>query len=233
VGTLGQNYAWKLFVSATAANSEVPMGVGRAFAVGYALLPWTGVMLMGYVVGSLYGSGVDAKRRRRTLLYSGFGLILLFVVLRWFNLYGDPSPWATQRTPALSVISFLNVTKYPCSLLYLSMTIGVSLIVLACAEGVRGRFASVVIVYGNVPFFYYICHWSLMQVYHIPLFFALGHGVGEIRANKEFFFSPPGFGFSLWGVYAIWLAVVVPLYWLCKWFSRYKKSHTHWWLSYV
>ncbi len=220
--------------------SQGPVGsdifkVGHVYMViAYALLPWTGVMLLGYVFGSVYKNGVDAARRRQVLLYNGLGLLALFLVFRGFNLYGDPAPWSVQKTPVFTIMSFLNVTKYPCSLHYLSMTIGVALVVLACTERVANRFTKICIVYGNVPFFYYVIHWYLIDVIHIILFFAMGYTSKQIvTPDSHFVFAPYGWGFGLGGVYLIWLVVVVIMYLPCKWFGNYKRTHGQWWLSYL
>jgi uncharacterized membrane protein len=202
--------------------------------IAYALLPWTGVMLLGYVFGSVYKSGFDAAMRRKILLYNGLGLLALFLVFRGFNLYGDPAPWSLQKNTVFNILSFLNVTKYPCSLHYLSMTIGVALVVLACTEKVANRFTAICIVYGNVPFFYYVIHWYLIDIIHVIIFFAMGYRSGQIvNPHSRFPFEPDGWGFSLGGVYLVWLAVVVIMYRPCKWFGNYKRTHSQWWLSYL
>jgi uncharacterized membrane protein len=209
--------------------------VNRVYMViAYALLPWTGVMLLGYVLGSVYKNGVDQVWRRKVLLYYGLGLLALFLLFRGLNLYGDPAPWSVQKTQVFTILSFLNVTKYPCSLHYLSMTIGVALVVLACTEKVANRFTKICIVYGNVPFFYYVIHWYLIDVIHIILFFAMGYTSKQIvNPNSHFVFAPYSWGFGLGGVYLIWLVVVVIMYWPCKCFGNYKRTHRQWWLSYL
>jgi len=220
--------------------SEGPTGsdifkVGHVYImIAYALLPWTGVMLLGYVFGSVYKSGFDAAERKKILLYNGFGLLGLFLVFRGFNLYGDPAHWFVHRTPLITFLSFLNVTKYPCSLLYLSMTIGTALVVLAYTEKAANRFTAICTVYGKVPFFYYVIHWYLIDVIHVILFFVMGYtGKQIVNPNSHFVFAPDGWGFSLGGVYLIWLVVVVIMYRPCKWFGNYKKTHRQWWLSYL
>jgi len=233
-GAIVNTFTWKLLLSAGGFNSFVQVSTNHYILMAYALLPWTGVMLVGYVFGSLYKSTVDTARRRKTLLYSGAGLLTLFFVLRTFNLYGDPSPWAVQKTTALSIISFFNVTKYPCSLIYLCMTVGTALVILSCTEGIKNKFTSITIIYGNVPFFYYVCHWYLIQLIHIILFFVMGYGTNQIINPKQpFLFTPDSFGFNLFGVYIIWIVVIFTLYWPCKWYSKYKKTHHQWWLSYI
>jgi uncharacterized membrane protein len=234
VGAVVNTIAWRLLISAAGFNSFIPIGHNHLILAAYALLPWTGVMLLGYVFGSLYKSTADSAKRKKTLLVSGLSLLLLFTVFRAFNIYGDPSPWSTQKTTALSIISFFNVTKYPCSLLYCSLTVGTALVLLAAFENVKSKITNVFIVYGNVPFFYYVCHWYLIQTIHIVAFFATGFTTAQIvTPNSPFLFSPPTFGFNLLGVYIIWLVVLVTLYLPCKWFSTYKKTHRQWWLSYV
>ena len=220
--------------------SQGPVGsdifkVGHVyFMFAYALLPWTGVMLLGYVFGSIYKTGFDASERKKILLYNGFGLLGLFLVFRGFNLYGDPAPWSVYRTTVLTILSFLNVTKYPCSLQYLSLTIGAALVVLACTEKVANRFTAFCIVYGKVPFFYYVIHWFLIDLIHIIVFFVMGYTSSQIvNPDSQFVFAPKGWGFGLAGVYLIWLVVVVLLYRPCKWFGNYKKTHRQWWLSYL
>jgi uncharacterized membrane protein len=234
VGALGKTVVFKVLLTAGGFSGVIPIGPNRFILMAYALLPWTGVMLLGYVFGTLYKSTYDAVKRRKILLFTGLGLLALFFAFRVFNIYGDPSHWSTQKTTALSIISFFNVTKYPCSLIYLSMTLGISLVLLSVLEGVKNKLTAIVIVFGNVPFFYYACHWYLIQTIHVVTFFVMGFKTSQIITPKEpFLFSPPGFGFSLSGVYIIWLLVITILYFPCRWFAKYKNTHTQWWLSYV
>ena len=235
-GAIANTVAWRLLVSAAGFNSFVTVNHDHFILSAYALLPWTGVMFAGYAFGTMYAKNFDAGKRRKILRYSGIGMLTVFVVFRAFNIYGDPSPWSVQKSGALSVISFFNVTKYPCSLLYLCMTLGSSLIILSLVEGIQNRFTSFVIVFGNVPFFYYVCHWFLIQALHIIAFYATGFTTAQIVTIKTpfiFMFLPAGFGFNLFGVYLIWLMVIALLYRPCKWYSNYKKTHRQWWLSYI
>lgn len=233
-GAIDKTILWQLLISGNGWAGEISIGSGHVINVPYALLPWTGVMLMGYALGPLYRSGFEAGMRKRILFYSGIGLLAFFFLFRAFNIYGDPSPWSVQKTTALTVISFFNVTKYPCSLLYLCMTLGVALLILSRTENIKNRFTAVLTVYGGVPFFYYLCHWYLIQSITILIFFATGFSAGRIvTPGSAFLFAPPGFGISLAGVYGVWFTVIVLLYWPCRWYGRYKKTHRHWWLSYV
>lgn len=200
----------------------------------YAVLPWTGVMLLGYFCGQCYQSTFDAARRQRLLLRISAILFITFLVLRYFNLYGDPAPWSQQKTIALSLISFFNVTKYPCSLLYLCMTLGAGIFLLAIAERIGNKLTRLFAMYGSVPFFYYILHFYLVRIFNIIIFFTSGFKKADIPARPlDFSFHPASFGFNLWGVYLVWLTVICTLYIPCRWFSHYKKKHRKWWLSYL
>ena len=229
VGPLGETLIWKLLIAANGFGNVYPIGNGRILLLAYALLPWTGVMLLGYVFGAFYKKTEDAARRRKILLFTGLSLLSLFIILRTFNIYGDPAPWSVQKTGWLSVISFLNVTKYPCSLLYLCVTLGVSLVVLSLVENVSNKITAILIVYGNVPLFYYICHWYLIKLIYTIMFLIDGYTLKDTTS----FNPPPKFGYSLGTVYLIWLFVIAFLYLPCKWYSGYKKSHKQWWLSYL
>ncbi len=231
---INKTLAGKLLVSGSGFGTFWPTGYHRGFLLAYALLPWAGVMMLGYVLGSLYKSTVDAAKRRRTLLYSGLGMLLFFLVFRFFNIYGDPAPWSVQKTTTLSIISFFNVTKYPCSLLYLCVTIGTSLVILSLTENIKNKFTRILIIYGNVPFFYYLCHWYLVRILSVITFFAQGFPTSQIINPKQpILFLPDTMGFNLFGVYVVWLLVVVILYLPCRWFSNYKRTHQQWWLSYL
>ncbi|MDB5136321.1 MAG: hypothetical protein JWP37_2924 [Mucilaginibacter sp.] len=233
-GAITKTFYWKLLLSAGGFSAYWPLSATRGILIAYALLPWTGVMLVGYVFGTLYKSSVDVVKRKKTLLYSGLSLLLFFIVFRFFNIYGDPASWSIQKTTALSIISFFNVTKYPCSLLYLGMTIGTSLVILALTENIKNKFTSILIVYGNVPFFYYLCHWYLVRIFSVVLFFVQGFKSSQIVNPKQpLLFQPDNFGFNLFGVYLAWLAIIVILYFPCRWYSKYKKTHYQWWLSYM
>ena len=228
--TIDTSFVWRLFLSARGFDVTDPIGPDRFLVVAYALLPWTGVMLVGYSLGTLYTK--DAAKRKQTLTTIALLLLAIFAILRVFNVYGDPAPWSIQQNAILSVISFLNVTKYPCSLMYLCMTLGIALLILANTENAGNRFARILIVFGNVPFFYYVCHWFLAQSITIILFFSMGHHMSE-TINTGFTFSPNNFGLSLVGIYAVWLMLVTLLYFPCRWFGQYKKTHKQWWLSYL
>ncbi len=218
----------------TAQGSVIVLGNNRIIFDLYAVIPWTGIMLLGYVFGSLYKPGFDQQRRKKILLYAGLLALAFFLLFRLFNIYGDPNPWTTQRNDVYTLLSFFNVSKYPPSLMYSCMTIGTSLIILSLIENIQNRFTPILIIYGNVPFFYYILHFYLIRTLSIILFFATGFKTNQIiTPNSPFLFRPETFGFNLGGVYLIWLFVIIVLYFPCRWFSKYKKTHNQWWLSYL
>lgn len=212
----------------------IPIGNNRVFAILYPFLPWTGIMLMGYSLGKWYQQSVDRVVRRKRLVTAGLGLIALFIILRTVNAYGDPTPRDPNLTGLKAFFSFMNVQKYPPSLMYSCITIGIGLLLLAWFEVTRNRLTNILNVYGRVPFFYYVPHFYLIHLLCIVGFYAAGYGAADIRTpNVPFLFRPPEFGYPLWAVYLIWLAVVAMLYPLCKWYDKYKSTHNHWWLSYV
>jgi uncharacterized membrane protein len=208
------------------------------FIIVYSFLPWTGVMLLGYCFGRLYQSNVDPVWRRKMLLSIGGGIVLLFIVLRYMNLYGDPLPWSSQpRGTVYTFLSFLNLNKYPPSLLFLCMTIGPGILFLAFIEKVQNGLTKIMNVYGRVPMLYYILHFYLIHIICVVVFYAQGFGAKDIvpAGGLPFYFKPNGLGFGLPGVYAIWILVVVFLYPLCKMYDRYKTAYAKekWWVSYI
>jgi uncharacterized membrane protein len=211
------------------------LGDQRGFIIVYSFLSWTGIMMVGYAFGKLYVKEMDPARRRKILYTIGVAMVVLFLVLRYINGYGDPVPWSEQKRGATyTFLSFLNVTKYPPSLDFVLITLGPALIMLAFLEKVKNKLTAVMNVFGRVPLFYYILHFYLIHIFVVILFFATGHTTDQIvPPGLPFLFRPPDQGFNLWGVYAVWLLVVLILYPLCKKYDRYKTNHRKWWLSYL
>ena len=214
-------------------GNMLPLGNGYTLMLAYAILPWTAIMLLGYGLGTLFTAKTDPQKRVRILTGTGLLVIALFIVLRLLNIYGDPAPWSHQKNGIFTFLSFVNVSKYPPSLLYACMTLGPSILLLGLLERTKNKFTDIVSIYGRVPFFYYVCHFFLIHLICVILFFATGHGSKEIVTDTGWYFRPVHFGFHLWVVYLLWLTVVVLLYLPCQWFDRYKKTHTQWWLSYL
>ncbi len=212
----------------------LPFGDNRLLGILYPFLPWTGLMFLGYCFGKLF-TQYEGAQRRKVLAVLAIGIILFFIALRATNSYGDPAPWAPQKTSLYTVFSFINTTKYPPSLLYMCMTIGPAILFLAFFGSVSNRFSKVVTVYGRVPFFYYILHFYLLHGL-LMLSSLTRHRFAEGAEGSPgipFKFAFPGEGYSLAVTYLIWLSVVIILYPACRWFSRYKQTHKDWWLSYL
>jgi uncharacterized membrane protein len=200
----------------------------------YPLVPWVGVMALGYAFGTLYQK--DASTRRRVLLVSGAGATLLFIILRAVNIYGDPAAWSTQKNAIFTLLSFLNTTKYPPSLLFLLMTLGPSLLALALFEsrGGGGRVREFFITFGRVPLFFYLLQWYTAHLIAVLLHVAFGKPVQWLFQTPIDWGGPrPNIGFNLVVVYLSWIAGVLLLYPLCKWFAGVKQRRKDWWLSYL
>jgi uncharacterized membrane protein len=200
----------------------------------YSFVPWLGIMLLGYGFGKLFTPDFDAAKRKKILLYTGTGMLLLFVILRYSNLYGDPEVWIQQKNVLYSFFSFINVSKYPASLLYTCLTLGPAMFLLVALEKAKGKLVHIIAVFGRVPLFYYILHIYLIHILTVIVFYASGYTSADIvNPHSPFLFRPQVFGFNLYIVYVIWIGVLVALYPLCKWYNHYKSKHKHWWLSYL
>ena len=210
----------------------------RIIATGYPILPWLGIMALGYCFGAFYTKKVEAAFRKKYLVTLGAVAIALFIVLRGINRYGDMSPWMMQRTTILTICSFFNASKYPPSLMYTLMTLGPALIVLAFIEKPLNKLGKIIIVFGRVPLFFYILHLFLIHALATVAVVLSGRPWTDMISitNLNARDSPwlKGYGFNLGQTYLVWLLVVVLLYPLCKWYDRYKTNHKEkWWLSYL
>jgi uncharacterized membrane protein len=220
-----------MFWSLLHQQSFRPLGEGRLLAVLYPLLPWPGLMLLGYGMGTLFAKSYDPVKRRKMLTRTGIILVLVFLLLRWANIYGDLVPWSGQKNTPATVMSFFNLTKYPPSLLFCCMTIGPALILLAWLEKTTGKWKNYAVIYGRVPLFYYLFHFFVIHLTVTIIYFVNGHKLSE--AGGMILFRPADFGYPLGVVYLIWIALVTALYPVCKWYSKYKGSHDYWWLTYL
>jgi uncharacterized membrane protein len=204
----------------------------------YPFLPWTGLMLMGYCVGIFFSPTYSSEQRRTNLIRLGLLLLLLFVSIRFINIYGDPVSWTVQKNGLYTLMSFLKVHKYPPSLMYMCITIGPALLVLSFIEKIKNGFTNIMVVFGRTAFFYYILHIYLIHLMATILFFIQGKHTVQFAIDSmqtlPFLFIIPGEGIGLGLVYLLWISVVVMLYPLCKWYDQYKTNHKEkWWLSYL
>lgn len=243
----------------------LPVTDGSSAFVAYPLIPWIGVMAAGYALGVIYGW--EPESRRKLLLALGLSAVVLFVGLRYTNLYGDTGPWKTRaafiervaevrasgeipeeelarlpaepRTtePVFTLLSFLNTQKYPPSLLFLLMTLGPAMLVLAVTDRIDGRaiWQRIAITYGRVPMFYYLLQFPLAHALGVVLGFAAGKDVAYLFLNfpDNARAAPPDHGFSLPVTYAAWIVGLMILYPLCAWYGDYKRRNKNWLLSYL
>jgi uncharacterized membrane protein len=205
-----------------------PLGVIPVY-VTYPVLPWIGVMALGYAAGPAVFSRQAGGSRR--LAWAGALMLLAFVALRTLNGYGDPSPRLEHGSPALLAMSFVNVTKYPPSLLFVLMTLGPALIVLALLHRARGPIADVFVTFGRVPFLFYVAHLYLVHALAVVAGMAQGFPGSAIRTVYRQL--PQGYGFGLPVVYLVWLGVVAALYPMCRRYAALKAGSRAWWLSYL
>jgi uncharacterized membrane protein len=201
----------------------------------YPLIPWLGVTALGYALGHIYTW--DRDRRRAWLLRAGLMIIAAFVIVRGINVYGDPSRWKAQASVVFTMLSFLNTTKYPASLLFLLMTLGPALLFLCAVDGRTPRLLLPALTFGKVPLFYYVWHFTVIHAI-AAVVCAVQYGSMRYMVQSpdlaHFPFSvPPGYGFSLPVVYLWWVLVVSAMYMPCRWFAGVKKRSGAWWLSYL
>ncbi len=220
---------------------------GTKLMVLYSLVPWIGVMAAGYAFGPIMRW--DAARRRRWCLGLGGGAIVFFLALRGFDLYGDPNPWRPTPDPGSSqtqagaprpvmppALRFLNVNKYPASLLFLLMTLGPMILAIPLLETAHGAVARVLIVYGRVPFFYYVLHIPLIHVAALVVSLLREGRVNPwLFANHPMGNPPPpaGYAWSLPLLYFVTAAVVAALYLPCRWMGDLKQRRHDAWLRYL
>jgi len=207
---------------------------GFQLLLSYPLIPWIGVTATGFGLGQVFRW--EAGHRRAFLLRLGAGLCGAFLVLRAINLYGDPARWSAQRSAAFTVLSFLNTTKYPPSLLYLLMTLGPAMLFLWAVDAGSPRWLRPALIFGKVPMFYYLLHLPLIHLIAVGVCYARfgqAHWMFESPTVRDFpITQPPGWGYSLPVVYLVWACVVMGLYPLCYWFSGVKQQRDDAWLSY-
>ncbi len=214
----------------------IPFGSERVLLIGYPLIPWMGVMGLGYCFGRLFDPGVVADNRRKAMLRIGLAALAMFVLLRATGLYGDPEYFVRQPTLVQDLILFFDPTKYPPSLQYLLMTIGGLLVILAFAERWTGKVVDYFSTFGRVPFFYYILHLYLIHLLAMAATQWTGFGWDAMVLTTWIGFEEKlqGYGFGLWVVHAVWVGIILVLYPLCRRFDRYKQAHQEkWWLSYL
>lgn len=196
---------------------------GVVIKFNYPALPWIGVICLGWSAGTWF-SRLTAAERRRTLQMTGMAMIAGFFVLRALNFYGD-APWfVVPGEPIRTVMSFLALTKYPPSLLFLLPTLGVGLLCLSAFERANDtRLTHWLSVMGGAPMFFYLFHLYLLRVLYLTARTIWGTNHGDVFGVD-----------SLAWVWAWYLGLIVPLYFPTRWFSNIKKRRKDiWWLKYL
>ncbi len=202
-------------------------------AVLYPLIPWIGVMALGYCFGKILL--LPIARQYKIMHLIGAGAIALFIVLRYFNIYGEPTTWNEHAHTEWwrTILSFVNCTKYPPSLLYLLMTLGPAILVMPLLDNMFSRTTTAFSVFGRVPMFYYILHIYLIHAMALVTGLVFGFPLSDFTTNGNLFNPASGWGFSLDVVYGFWVLAVMLLYYPCKWFMHIKMRYSNWWLSYI
>lgn len=198
---------------------------GFSLFTGYPIIPWLGIMLAGFACGELFE--LPSAGRIKIFLLTGLSVLALFTVIRFSNIYGDPSKWTVQKSTIFTFLSFINVTKYPPSLLFDLLFLGIAFLFLGLFEKIENRFTGILKVYGKVPLFYFIIHLYLIHSAMIVMLFIQGF------KSADFIFGAlnngrpkTGGGLSLTGVYIAWIFVLILMYPLSVWYGRYKSEHS-------
>ncbi len=208
---------------------------GHMVFAAYPIVPWIGVTAAGFALGQIYSW--PEQKRRVWLTRVGTALVIGFLVLRAIDRYGDPQPWHVFTQQSRTLLSFLNTTKYPPSLLFLLMTLGPILLLLRLFDSGMPRMMRPAAVFGRVPMFYYLLHIPLIHLLAVVfcyLRYGAVHWVFESPTLANFpFTAPPGWGLTLPETYLIWMFVVGLLYPACLWFAALKRQSSAPWLSYL
>lgn len=202
----------------------------------YPVLPWIGIMILGYCLGSFYTKNFNVSIRKKWLLGMGLTATILFFIIRGINIYGDLVPWTFQNTTTKTILSFFSVTKYPPSLAYTLITLGPALIFLYGIEAIKNKITNFFLVFGRVPLFYYFLHVLLIHVLAIIGILIFGGDWKNMILTAEVFDNAKliNYGYSLFIVYLVWIGVIALLYFPCKKYMIYKVSNKDkWWLSYL
>lgn len=206
---------------------------GYLLTVVYPVIPWIGVMALGYYFGDFYKNDIRPEFRKK--LFNTIGLIGIgiFIIIRYFNWYGNLGQWKNFGNTTQNLISFFDLTKYHPSLLYILVTLSCTFLFLVNSEKWKGKVVDFFTVFGRVPFFYYIMHLYLIRL--LSIIFAELSGYGwKMMIQSSVGVELGDFGYKLPIVYIIWIGIILMLYPLCKWYDTYKSNNWNkWWLSYL
>ena len=229
----GETSILKVILTPFFSPTAIPLFAGKTFVMGYPPIPWLGIMLIGFACG-LYFERTQEKTEK-IFIKIGLGALALFTVMRLINIYGDGLPWTSQKDAMFTFMSFMNISKYPPSLLFCLVTLGIMFLLLAFSGRLSDRFKKILSVYGKVPLFYFIIHFYLIHLITLMILRIQGFHFSQFEFAAGTFGRPKGIesGLPLWAIYLIWLAVVIVLYKPCHWYGQYKATHKKWWLKYI
>jgi uncharacterized membrane protein len=199
---------------------------GFALFTAYPLVPWLGILLSGFACGEIFE--LSPEKRKKVFLRIGTGILFLFLLIRFINIYGDPAKWEVQKSNLFTILSFINVTKYPPSLLFTLLFTGVAFLTLFVSEKFRNWITEILTVYGKVPLFYFLLHLYIIHSLMFIMLYIQGFH------SKDFLFGTfkngrpdAAGGVELPLIYLIWIAVVAILYPVCKWYGKYKADNSN------
>ena len=231
-GTDPASILWYIFHQ----DMFLPLSSSKMVVFHYPVLPWIGTIILGYHFGRLYTKEFNALTRKKWLLGLSSGAIVLFIILRATNIYGNLLPWTIQKNSVFTFLSFINVTKYPPSLLFLLITLGPSLLFLYVIETIKNRYTDFLLVFGRVPLFYYFAHVFVIHGLALGLHAMLGGDWQDLILRAQDFMKPKliDYGYPLTVVYGVWFLTILFLYPFCKKYMYYKANNKNkWWLSYL
>lgn len=213
--------------------TPLPLFSNHLMLIAYPPVPWLGIMLTGFGTGTLFEW--PEKKRKKTFFWIGTVSLFLFVVIRFINKYGDPVSWSIQKSSVYTFLSFMNINKYPPSLLFTLVTLGIMFLILGAAEGWRNSFSDIANVYGKVPLFYFMVHFYLIHTILMIVLLFQGIHFSDMSFASGTFGRPKDHvtGIPLGAVYLVWITIVAVLYKPCVWFGKLKASHSSWWLRYI
>ena len=214
------------------APAAYPFGDGKLFVMGYPPIPWLGIMLVGFACGKLFL--MDKQKQKYFFLKTGLASIVLFIIIRSINIYGDSVAWSAQKNGLYTFLSFFNVTKYPPSLDFTLLFLGIMFIILSLLQNAENRFTKIAAVYGKVPLFYFIVHFYIIHLLVFAMIFLQGFKTSDMVFGFNFGRPKSGSGIPLGAIYLVWIGIVIIMYPLCKRYGEYKLKHKEkMWLRYL
>ena len=227
----GENTIFKSILTPFFSPTAIPLFADKTFVMGYPPIPWLGILFLGYACGVFF----ELEKREQLFAKIGLSSLALFTVIRLINIYGDSQPWAPQGSAVFTFMSFMNISKYPPSLAFGLVTLGIMFLLLASAERLHTSVKNILKVYGKVPLFYFIVHFYVIHALTLAVLWLQGFHWAQFEFATGTFGRPSGVesGLPLWGIYVVWFVVVIMLYKPCQWYGKYKSTHKHGWLKYV